>query len=227
MKRRRLLIIVTAGIVALALVAAAVRYVVLPSWRPSLHAGETYGIDVSHHQGTIDWDAAASDNIKFAYIKATEGQGWVDDQFAANWSAAEQVGLERGVYHFFTLCAPGAAQAENFLEVAPPAPNTLSPAVDLEFSGNCSDRPAAADVHAELTEFIELVEDAWGRDIVLYVMDDWDDAYPIVSRVDREIWDRRILRRPGQGWYIWQASAFAKVDGISGGVDLNVMRAAD
>ncbi len=44
------------------------------------------GIDVSHHQGAIDWQAVASAGIDFAYAKATEGSQFVDGQFASNWS---------------------------------------------------------------------------------------------------------------------------------------------
>lgn len=42
--------------------------------RPGLRDGETYGIDVSHHQGRIDWEAVAADNIDFTYIKTTEAE---------------------------------------------------------------------------------------------------------------------------------------------------------
>ncbi len=36
------------------------------------------GIDVSHHQGTVDWEAVASAGISFAYVKATEGSDFVE-----------------------------------------------------------------------------------------------------------------------------------------------------
>jgi hypothetical protein len=41
----------------------------LPNWRPPLREGERYGIDVSAHQGTIDWERVARDGIMFAYVK--------------------------------------------------------------------------------------------------------------------------------------------------------------
>lgn len=45
---------------------------------------EISGVDVSHHQGQIDWDALAADGTTFAYIKASEGGDWTDDLFSAN-----------------------------------------------------------------------------------------------------------------------------------------------
>lgn len=57
------------------------------------------GCDVSHHQGTIDYDALRP-AVEFAAIKATEGVGYTDPQFARNWSEAQRVGLVRLAYHF-------------------------------------------------------------------------------------------------------------------------------
>jgi lysozyme len=57
----------------------------LPRYRPDLREGESYGVDVSSHQGTIDWDRVAADDIEFAYVKATEGGDLVDARFDRNW----------------------------------------------------------------------------------------------------------------------------------------------
>ena len=64
----------------------------LPEYRPSLRAGERYGIDVAHHQGTIDWQRVARDGIAVAYIKATEGGDLIDPSFIANWRGADDAG---------------------------------------------------------------------------------------------------------------------------------------
>jgi lysozyme len=58
----------------------------LPGFRPQLDRGETYGIDVSNHQGAIAWDRVAGDRISFAYVKASEGPDFVDARFADNWA---------------------------------------------------------------------------------------------------------------------------------------------
>jgi lysozyme len=104
----------------------------------------------------------------------------------------------------------------------------MSPAVDLEIAGNCSERPSAAAVAEELGTFADTVEAAWARPLVLYIGDDWEREYPTRERLDRPLWHRRFLRRPNvDGWSIWQIHGYAKVEGIIGGVDLNIMRATD
>jgi lysozyme len=223
--RRRIIITISAVVVGALGLGAAIWFGAIPHWRPALEDGERYGIDVSAHQGEIDWDAVAGDGIKFAYIKASEGQNWVDGYFEQNWDRAEQAGLERGAYHFFTLCAPGEEQAENFLSVAPPDDDALPPVIDLELSGNCSDRPPADHVAAEVDAFVQLVEEAWGRHLLFYVRPDWDDVYPVRDGLDRRLWDYRFFRRPtDERWHVWQVNTFARVNGIDGPVDLDIMR---
>lgn len=222
----RRVVLVVGVLVALLLAAAAVAWFVwLPTWRPSLRAGERYGVDVAAHQSRINWPQVAADDIDFAYIKATEGGDFVDEVFAENWRGAAAAGLDRGAYHFFTLCTPGDVQARHFLRVAPPVAAALAPAVDLELKGNCSRRPPASKVDAELDQFLVLVEEAWGRPVVLYVGDEYENRYPVRERLGRPLWRRRFLRRPNaKGWVLWQVNGYARVAGISGGVDLDVMR---
>jgi lysozyme len=59
------------------------------AWQPNFPDIKTYsirGIDVSHHQGPIDWTEVAKDRVDFVYIKATEGGDWVDTRFRQNWN---------------------------------------------------------------------------------------------------------------------------------------------
>ena len=204
---------------------AAGRWLWLPNWRPALREGERYGIDVSAHQGRIAWERVAEDGIHFAYIKATEGGDFVDTMFARNWAESQKSGLDRGAYHFFTLCTPGAAQARNLLAVAPPESSALAPAVDLELAGNCKERPPAAAVHSELAAFLESVEAAWERPVVLYLGNDFERLYGVRRVLDRPLWLRRFLVRPDTpAWTIWQIHGYAQVGGVSGEADLNVMR---
>lgn len=214
----------TGSIVVVLVLAVAFWLLFLPNWRPPVGEGEYYGIDVSAHQDEVDWDLVVDDGIEFAYIKASEGQGWVDTWFDVNWTEAGRAGLDRGAYHFFTLCAPGEAQARNFLSVAPPDPDALPPAVDLEFPGNCSARPLRADVEADLAAFIEIVEEAWDPEVILYVDHRWEERYPVQERLDLELWQLRFLIRPDIDWYVWQIHGQAYVDGVDGRVDLNIMR---
>jgi lysozyme len=215
-------------LLALAVVAGAAAgawYVVLPEYRPTLRAGERYGIDVSHHQGVIDWPAVARDHISFAYIKGTEGGDHVDRLFADNWRGARAAGLRIGAYHFFTLCSPGETQAANFLGTVPDDTNVLPPAVDLELAGNCGDRPSRDAMIQELDRFLQRVEAATGQQAVLYVGADFDGHYRLSSESGRPLWHRRWYRRPSfDSWLIWQLTGIAHVRGIDGDVDLNIGR---
>jgi len=226
-RRRRCPLIAICVVALLAGVITAWWLLWVPNWRPPLKEGERYGIDVSAHQGVIDWRQIPGDGITFAYIKATEGGDFTDDRFDENWRGAREAGLDRGAYHYFTLCTPGTDQARHFLDVAPPESDALAPAVDLELAGNCSARPSPTEVKEQLSAFIRLVEDAWGREMILYVGDDFERTYPVRHELDRPLWLRRFLLRPDlDGWLIWQLHGYARVDGIDGGVDLDVMRAS-
>jgi lysozyme len=208
----------------LALLAAFTWFIALPHLRPPLRTGERYGVDVSRHQGAIQWDRVARDGIKVAYVKATEGGDPVDDRFLENWSGAKRAGLEVGAYHFFTLCRPGADQARNFLSAAPPDRAALPPAVDLEFGGNCRARPSRDTLLDELGVFLSAVEEAWGRQAVVYTNDDFDARYR-VRRLGRPLWEVARLFRPNDArWRIWQLHGYAEVDGITNKVDLDVVR---
>ena len=61
-------------------------------WIPNEPARAKYpirGIDVSHHQRDINWDAVKGAGISFSYIKATEGADFKDKRFQANWAEAD------------------------------------------------------------------------------------------------------------------------------------------
>lgn len=201
---------------------------VLPHHRPGLEVGERFGIDVSTHQGAIDWTAVAGDGIDAAYVKASEGATFEDDRFAENWAGAKAAGLEVGAYHFFTLCKEGEEQAANLIgrlrEVGADA-SALPPVVDLELSGNCAARPSRAVVQERLLAFVTAVEEATGQQVRLYLLGDFAGPYPLPAALaDRERWVRRLLLRPADdGWAWWQVSSRASVDGVEGPVDLDVL----
>jgi GH25 family lysozyme M1 (1,4-beta-N-acetylmuramidase) len=73
-------------------------------------------IDVSHHNGAIDWPAVAGAGIALAFIKATQGVGFVDPAFERNRIAALNAGVLAVPYHFLDTSDPDH-QAEHFLAV--------------------------------------------------------------------------------------------------------------
>ncbi len=183
------------------------------------------GIDVSHHQGSIDWRRVSEDGIGFAYLKATEGSSFTDPRFVANATGARQAGLRVGGYHYFTLCSPGAPQAEHFADVLASAPaRGLPPAIDLELLGNCDDPPPREALLREVRAFMDVVERATGKRVVVYAYPELESRYRLSAALDRRLWVRRLGDAPPQGdWWMWQRSDSARVDGVSGGVDLNVL----
>lgn len=188
------------------------------------------GIDVSHHQGDIDWERVAGDGITFAYLKATEGSGYGDPRFADHWNAASRAGLRVGGYHYFTLCSDPLPQATHFattLAAAPDPPGVrpLPPVVDLELIGNCDPSPVPATMEAAVRAFLAEVERRMGRSVVVYTHPDFDARYGFVDDLDRRRWVRRPGDTPPTGdWWMWQRSDDARVDGIDGPVDLDVMQ---
>jgi GH25 family lysozyme M1 (1,4-beta-N-acetylmuramidase) len=77
----------------------------------------TFGIDVSHWEGNIDWQAAAS-TIGFAYYKCTDGVRFVDDQFLNNQRGCSEAGLPHAPYHYFQPSLDPTSQADHFIHTA-------------------------------------------------------------------------------------------------------------
>ena len=96
------------------------------------------GTDVSHHSGTIDWSSLASKGIRFGWAKATEGTGFIDDSFSANYSGAKSHGVAIGGYAFGRPDNgpnTGAAQADYLIDHVQYTHDgkTLPPQLDIEW----------------------------------------------------------------------------------------------
>lgn len=207
-------------IIAGALIAAA------GGWWTPWAARYAQGVDVSWHQGPIDWRTLAADDISFAYIKATEGADHVDERFAFNWEHAGAAGLYRGAYHFFTLCQPGARQAANFIAVVPRVTGALPHAVDMEHMGPCRLGPTMTDVVGEMRAFMDRLEAHYGARPIIYTTREFHDAF--LSEVSGErFWIRSIGVAPRfreRDWVIWQHHNRGHKRGVSGPIDLNAFR---
>jgi lysozyme len=197
---------------------------------PSRDRFPIQGIDVSHHQGRIDWPrVAAAKTVQFAYIKATEGGDYRDASFARNWLESRQAGIVRGAYHFFTLCRPGRDQAKNYLATVPREADALPIAVDLEFLGNCGARPSPQAFVAELLAFLDEIRKVDPRTPVFYVTYEFYDRYlkdNIRQVPAHHLWLRNIFYEPAQKscerWRLWQFAHRGRLEGIAGPVDLDV-----
>ena len=185
------------------------------------------GIDVSHHQGRIEWDDVAEAGVYFAFVKATEGTDWIDPRGQSNWKGAKDAGLRVGAYHYYLACKPGGAQAEHFIDIVPIDASALPPVIDLEHAQNCGLDQPVEEVRAEISVMISKLRRHYGKDPILYTTNsfysDWlQQAFPA-----NPIWIRDIQKYPalpdGRDWTIWQYSHRGRVSGIEGEVDLNVM----
>src|SRR5262249_389075 len=155
-------------------------------------------------------------------IKATEGTGFKDPNFARNWNAAAAAGIKRGAYHFFLLEASGQAQAANFIATVADDVAMLPPAIDLEFSGfNKERRPAPEDFQRELSIFWDALVMYYQKVPVVYTTTGFQKQYLAQMRVER-LWIREIITFPRRPWTIWQFSSCGRVGGLSTFVDLNV-----
>ncbi|MBL8535930.1 MAG: hypothetical protein JNM59_00845 [Hyphomonadaceae bacterium] len=194
-------------------------------WTPWAHR-YAQGVDVSHHQGAIDWRALAADNVAFAYIKASEGADHVDTRFAVNWEQAGDAGLYRGAYHFFALCQSGARQAANFIAVVPVSPGALPPALDLEHMGPCREGPTITDIVGEMRIWLDMVEARYGARPLIYTTREFHDAH-LRQVTGERFWIRSIGVAPRfrrDDWVIWQHHNRGRKRGVQGAVDLNAFR---
>lgn len=98
------------------------------------------GIDVSHHNGKLDWAKIAASGVKFVFIKATEGATFKDPRFLENVRGASAAGLRVGAYHYFRPGISADQQAKNFLDSYYDARGlvNLPPVFDWEQRGGTS-----------------------------------------------------------------------------------------
>ena len=192
----------------------------------------TIGVDVSSYQANINMNKLKEQNVKFIYIKATEGSKTKDNRFDKNWENAINAKLLSGAYHFFSYDSAGKTQAENFIEtIGEDIKGRLLPAVDVEYYGDKEQNPPnKEDVVRELKIFLELIEKEYGVKSLIYTRTEiYDkylkgefDEYPkwISSFYTPLSWNYK------DDWYIWQYLNRGELEGYTGGekyIDLNIL----
>jgi GH25 family lysozyme M1 (1,4-beta-N-acetylmuramidase) len=181
------------------------------------------GIDVSHHQGAIDWRAVARAGQAFAWCKASEGTGFRDSRFSANWAGIRASGMVRGAYHFLRSDSDPRAQARHFLSVVGNLSGSMA-ALDVESSG--ASRPTAAQARAFKSEFARITG---GHPLVIYTGRwYWRGVLGNPYGADLgPLWHSAYTGSPGPlygGWprfTFWQYTATGRCPGVRGNVDLN------
>ncbi len=196
---------------------------------PSIDIYPVRGIDVSEYQGSIDWALLSSQNIEFAFIKATEGSQYVDPCFAYNWEEAAKAGLRIGAYHFFSFDSPGQTQAENYISTVKKAEGMLPPVVDVEPYGEYK-RTAkpTKDVLPELNAMLHILEMEYGTKPILYATQAAYDLYLSSEYNEYPLWIRSVYTFPIMDrWTFWQYSDRVVLPGYSGEerfIDMNLFR---
>ncbi|WP_077616890.1 GH25 family lysozyme [Caenibacillus caldisaponilyticus] len=178
------------------------------------------GIDVSHHQGDISW-AKVDDDIRFVFVKATEGTSYVDPKFHTNVSGARTSGKKVGAYHFARFSNVKEAQAE--------ALHFLSVVNDYDLDFHILDlEVGAGDLTDACKAFFEVLRDHKRGGLFLYSFPAFMRAHlkPQVVDSDVKLWiAHHGAKSPTfyywPDWSIWQYSSTAKVNGIAGNVDVN------
>ncbi|MGG4216558.1 GH25 family lysozyme, partial [Paenibacillus alvei] len=188
------------------------------------------GIDVSRYQGKIDWKAVKADGISFAFIKASQGQRYVDPTFTTNAKGARAAGVLLGAYHFVDAISVETAKAEarHFAEVLKQVGGGKSldfpPVMDYENNpGNLSKTLISAVALAFLLELERLT----GCKPIIYTGNAFAANFN-ASLGSYPLWIARYsdTRVPSdtvtwKHWDIWQYSDSGKVAGIKGNVDMN------
>lgn len=193
---------------------------------------EVHGVDVSHYQGTIDWETLSRQNLDFAVIKATEGSTHIDDRFVENWQAAEQTHLYLGAYHFFSFDSEGDRQANSFIETVGNLEGKLAPVVDVEYYGNKrSNPPERAEVVQNLKALLDTLEQHYQIKPIIYTTFTVYNDYIRDDFGDYPLWVRSVYCPPvilfGNKWSFWQYMDTAILDGYAGDqkyIDVNVFR---
>lgn len=213
-----------AALAVVAVIAAAAVYRYGFSHEGVVPSEEEYpvrGLDISSHNGDIDFGALRQQGFEFVLIKASEGSGFKDPRFYANISRARKAGLKVTAYHFFRFDATGYMQALNFLHSIRGQRLDLPAVIDVEKWTNPTNR-TQADVTRTLGELIRRLEKD-GVKVMLYTNKDGYEEY-IRGRFDNyPVWICSFTRiDPSVKWVLWQYTHRGSVEGVNSRVDLNV-----
>ena len=201
------------------------------SYRPWGKVART-GLDVSEHQGIIDWDAVASDGVDFAFVRLgnrgnTEGNLFLDNYVSYNLEGARAAGLEVHAYFFSQATTADEAAEEAAFAVDTAADNGLAGcylAYDLEpvsgrTLGMSSDAMAeAADAFCEYVESCGYRPMLYGNrgDLVLFG-EEACARWPV--------WLAQYTEGNPESpcdFAVWQYASDGVVAGVPAAVDLNI-----
>lgn len=190
------------------------------------------GVDVSRYQGEIDWDILSTQDIEFAFIKATEGSSHVDNKFIYNMEQAYESGLCVGAYHFFSFDSPGETQAAHYIRTVGSLYDKMPPIIDFEFYGDKDKNPPEPEeTRRQLQTLLNILEEEYKEKPIIYATGTTYKMYLEGYLKEYPIWIRNVYYETalenGREWTFWQYKDNALLEGYSGDeekIDLNVFR---
>lgn len=187
------------------------------------------GIDVSRHQGYIDWEKVKP-KIDFAMIRAGFGANNIDARALFNMEQCERLNIPYGVYWFSYALHPdmAAKEAQYCLNLIGKRKLGYPVVYDFEYDTvNHATRNGVKVTRNYVLDctrrFCEEVEKR-GFYAMFYTNDDYYRRYYQGSDIPGkfDMWYARYAQEPGRDVYLWQKSERGKLPGISGYVDLDV-----
>lgn len=190
-----------------------------------------FGIDVSHHQGVIDWQAVADSGVEFAFIRLgyrglTGGALHIDGYAAENLKGAREAGIQLGAYFYSQAVSVEEARQEAAfaLEILGDTPLDLPLVFDWEQEERTKNVPAEV-VTDSAVAFCEAVQQA-GYQPMVYFNDYQAEHLMDMTRLEAYPWWLAMYDVSGEfpcRMDFWQYSNTGSVPGIEGNVDMNLM----
>ena len=181
------------------------------------------GIDVSNYQKDINWEATASDpNIKYVYIKATEGATHKQHRYRYNLENARKHGVKVGSYHFLRTSTSIQSQFNNFISLVKREEQDLVPLLDVETREGWTIKQ----LQDSVMKFAILLEEHFGCKPMIYTSSSYFNNYLGASFAGYPLFIARYSKSEpqlyfGAKWILWQFSDRGRIDGIDAMVDLS------
>lgn len=186
------------------------------------------GIDVSRHNGSIDWDKVKKSGIQFAILRAGYGKNSIDGKFHYNAKSCNEVGLPIGVYWFsYALTAAEAKKEADYVCDLISAYKIEYPVCfdyeydSIDYAKKNGGKTDAATIRAIAKAFLDHVEER-GYYAMNYTNIDFLNRgfESLTSKYDT--WLADWSNSPDRSCGIWQYSSKGSVSGISGAVDMDI-----
>lgn len=137
--------------------------------------GLMHGIDVSRHQGIMDWTKPGKQGAKFFIARASLGMGGKDDQFDRNIVEGRKNGLAGSAYHLVMPDYGWKDQYNNFLKVAGPYQLDFAPVLDCEMARN----QYGTTITNCIWNLANALSDKYGKATWIYTGAGWWNTYVI------------------------------------------------